>query len=181
MTPFLLSAPKKVRNLCIIIDSDLNFNNYVKSITKSAYYNQKNIARLQGCMSTQELEKLIHAFTSSRLDYCNDLFSGLSKKALRQLQLIQSAAARVLTKTNKAKHITVILRSLRWQSVIELTLSCCWLSINHFMSLGLNTFLTCFFHMNPQALRSSRTGQITVPRVRIKHGEAAFCYFAVHG
>lgn len=57
-------------------------------------------------MSRQDLEKLIHAFIFSRLDYCNGVFTGLPKQAIRQLQLIQNAAARVLTKTKKREHIT---------------------------------------------------------------------------
>ena len=52
-------------------------------------------------MSKQDHEKLIHAFISSRLDYCNGLLTGLSKGAVRKLQLVQNAAARVLTKTKK--------------------------------------------------------------------------------
>ncbi|KAF7654215.1 hypothetical protein LDENG_00072590, partial [Lucifuga dentata] len=40
---------------------------------------------------------------------CNSLFTGLSKQGLRQLQLIQNPAARVLTKTRKYDHITPVL------------------------------------------------------------------------
>jgi len=64
---------------------------------KSAYYHLKNIARIRCFVSSQDLEKRVHAFTS-RVDYCNGLLIGLPKKT-RQLQLIQNAAARILSRT----------------------------------------------------------------------------------
>ena len=58
----------------------LNFNSHMKAITKSAFYHLKNIAKLRGFMSKDDLEKRIHAFISRRVDYCNGLFTGLHKK-----------------------------------------------------------------------------------------------------
>uniref|UniRef100_A0A3Q3LSB9 Reverse transcriptase domain-containing protein n=1 Tax=Mastacembelus armatus TaxID=205130 RepID=A0A3Q3LSB9_9TELE len=107
-----LKFKNQVGNLGVIMDSDLNFNSHIKSITSSAFYHLKNIARIKGIMSKPDLERLIHAFISSRLDYCNGLFTGLSKRAVRQLQYIQNAAARVLTRNRKYNHITPVLRSL---------------------------------------------------------------------
>ena len=42
------------------------------------------------------LEKLVHAFISGKLAYYNGLFTCVSKKAIRQIQLIQNVAVRVL-------------------------------------------------------------------------------------
>ncbi|XP_076607191.1 uncharacterized protein LOC143333136 [Chaetodon auriga] len=114
-----LTTTDKARNLGVIIDSDLNFNNHLKLMTKSAYYHLKNITRIKGCLSKEDMEKLVHAFIFSRLDYCNGVFTGLNKKSIRQLQLIQNAAARVLTNTRKMDHITPVLRSLHWLPVSQ--------------------------------------------------------------
>ena len=73
-----LTATSQARSLGVIIDSDLNFNKHLKLITKSAYYHLKNIARFKGFLSKQDIEKLIHAFIFSRLDYCNGVFTGLN-------------------------------------------------------------------------------------------------------
>ena len=127
----MLKTTNQARNLGVIMDSDLNFNSHIKTITKSAYYHLKNISRIKGLMSQQDLEKLVHAFIFSRLDYCNSVLSGLPKKSIRQLQLIQNAAARVLTNTRKVDHITPVLRSLHWLPARELSSKyCCW-SIKH--------------------------------------------------
>ena len=68
-------------------------------------------------MSKADLEMIIHAFISSRLDYCNSLFTCLDKKDLCRLQTVQNSAARLLTHTSKRAHITPVLASLHWLPV----------------------------------------------------------------
>lgn len=70
----------QVRNLGVLIDSDLTFNSHIKSVTKTAFYQLKNISRIKGFMSQIDQEKLIHAFISHRLDNCNGLLTGLHPK-----------------------------------------------------------------------------------------------------
>ncbi|KAF7641688.1 hypothetical protein LDENG_00274780, partial [Lucifuga dentata] len=80
-------------------------------------FHLSNIAKIQPILSLHDAETIIHAFVSSRLDYCNVLFYGLPNCAARSLQLVQNAAARILTKTRKFDHITPVLASLHWLPV----------------------------------------------------------------
>ncbi len=109
------TTKNQVRNLGVILETDLSFSSHVKAVTKSAYYHLKNIARIRCFVSSQDLEKLVHAFYHYMP--CNGLLTGLPKKTIRQLQLIQNAAARILTRTRKSEHITPVLRSLHWLPV----------------------------------------------------------------
>ena len=50
-------------------------------------------------LSNTAAETLIHAFITSRLDYCNSLLYGVTTKVLKKLQYVQNSAARLLTRT----------------------------------------------------------------------------------
>ncbi|KAF7655859.1 hypothetical protein LDENG_00048870 [Lucifuga dentata] len=90
----------------------LLLQSHIKSITKTAWFRLSNIAKIQPVLSLRDAETVIHAFVSSRLDYCNVLFSGLPNCVTRSLQLVQNAAVRILTKTRKFDYITPILSEL---------------------------------------------------------------------
>ncbi|XP_061907768.1 uncharacterized protein LOC133652732, partial [Entelurus aequoreus] len=107
-----------VKNLGIIFDPTLSFESHIKSVTKTAFFHLRNIAKIRSILSTSDAEIIIHAFVTSRLDYCNVLFSGLPMSSIKRLQLVQNAAARLLTKTRKFDHITPILAHLHWLSSI---------------------------------------------------------------
>ncbi len=126
------TTKNQVRNLGVILETDLSFSSHVKAVTKSAYYHLKNIARIRSFVSSQDLEKLVHAFIISRVEYCNGV---LPKKTIRQLQLIQNAAARILTRTRTSEHITPVLRSLHWLPVtFRIDFKVLLLVINHSMA-----------------------------------------------
>jgi len=68
------------------------------------------------CLLTLPIQILVHAFVSSRLDYCNALLYGVSEGLLRR-QSAQNAAARLVTGARRRDHITPILRQLHWLPV----------------------------------------------------------------
>ncbi len=47
-------------------------------------------------LPVSDAEKLVHAFVTSRLDYCNALDVGCPASSINKLQVVQKAAARVL-------------------------------------------------------------------------------------
>ncbi len=174
------TTKNQVRNLGVILETDLSFSSHVKAVTKSAYYHLKNIARIRCFVSSQDLEKLVHAFITSRVDYCNGLLTGLPKKTIRQLQLIQNAAARILTRTRKSEHITPVLRSLHWLPVtfrIDFkVLLLVYKSLNGLGPKYIADMLTKYIPNRP--LRSLGSSQLEIPRVHTKQGESAFSYYA---
>ena len=61
--------------------------------------------------------KVVHAFITSRLDYCNGLMYGIPQTLLRKLQYIENTAARIVSNTPRREHITPILKALHWLPV----------------------------------------------------------------
>lgn len=90
---------------------------HINNITKTAFFHLKNIARLRPSLSDTVAETLIHAFITSRLDYCNSVLVGLPASSLKKLQYVQNLAARVLTHTRSREHITSRLKELHWLPV----------------------------------------------------------------
>uniref|UniRef100_A0A8C1X0A8 Reverse transcriptase domain-containing protein n=1 Tax=Cyprinus carpio TaxID=7962 RepID=A0A8C1X0A8_CYPCA len=174
------TTKNQVRNLGVILETDLGFSSHVKAVTKSAYYYLKNIVRIRCFFSIQDLEKLVHAFITSREDYCNGLLTGLPKKTIRQLQLIQNAAVRILTRTRKSEHITPVLRSLQWLPVtFRIDFKVPLLVYKSLNDLGPKYIAVMFTEYKPNsALRSLGLSQLEIPRIYTKHGESAFSYYA---
>ncbi len=51
------TTKNQVRNLGVILETDLSFSSHVKAVTKSAYYHLKNIARIRCFVSSQDFDK----------------------------------------------------------------------------------------------------------------------------
>ena len=108
-----------VRNLGFYLDSNCTFYSHISSVCKSASFALYRIGRIRRFLDRTSTERLIHAFITSRLDYCNSLLLNLPTTLLHRLQLIQNAAARLTSRTRKAEHITPILFSLHWLPVAQ--------------------------------------------------------------
>ncbi len=65
-------------------------------------------------LSMSNAEMLLHAFMTSRLDYCNALLGGCTSGLINKLQMVKNAAARVRTRTRKYDHISPVMSTQHW-------------------------------------------------------------------
>ena len=179
--PFNTSATTQVRNLGATLDSTLSMEQHVNVTCKTAFYHLRNIARVRKYLDKSTTEKVVHAFVSSRLDYCNSLLYGISSELISRLQRVQNMAARIITGTKKYDHITPVLHSLHWLPIkkrIEYKIFLIIFKCLHKMSpFYLSNLLVPY---EPQKrLRSASKGLLHVPRSRLKtFGDHAFSHFA---
>jgi len=78
-------------------------------------------------MTSDTAKTFVHAFISSRLDYCNSLLYGVGDGLLKKLQAVQNAASRIVTGAKTFDHITPVLRDLRWLPVRQRIKGTNWL------------------------------------------------------
>uniref|UniRef100_A0A3B3HFP9 Reverse transcriptase domain-containing protein n=1 Tax=Oryzias latipes TaxID=8090 RepID=A0A3B3HFP9_ORYLA len=114
-----LSSSPVSRNLGFLFDTNLSLEQHVNQITRSACFHLKNIARLRSSLSFAAAETLIHAFITSRLDYCNSILLGTPSRIINKMQYIQNSAARLLTHTSSREHITPVLQDLHWLPIAQ--------------------------------------------------------------
>ncbi len=125
------------------------------------------------------LGMLIHAFMTSMLDYCNALFGGCSARLINKPQMVQNAAARVLTRTRKYEHISSVLSTLYWlpikQHIDFKILLITYKALNGLAPQYLSELLSHYSPSRP--LHSQNSGHLIIPRIsKSTAGGRSFSY-----
>ena len=92
---------------------------HVNEVCRKASAALWRIGKIRSLLDQKTTERLIHAFVTSRLDYCNSLLFGRNDCLLSRLQLILNSAKRLVTLSRKFDHITPILADFHWLPVSE--------------------------------------------------------------
>ena len=104
-------------NLGTIWDSEMSMERQVNSICKSGFFQLRKIAQLRKYLDNDATEIIVHAFVSSRIDYCNSLLNGVPRYLTDRVQRLQNAAVRMVCRLGKFDHVTQSLISLHWLPV----------------------------------------------------------------
>ena len=122
------------------------------------------------------LATLIHAFVTSRIDYCNSLLAAVPKYTTDKLQRVLVAAARVITSTRKYDRglSRLLHEKLHWLDVPERILFKLCVIIHHHQCLNnkapwylMDTCSSVATVPGRQRLRSARRNYLMVPRHRL--------------
>ncbi len=132
-------------------------------------------------LSMSNAEMLIHAFMTSRLDYCNAALGSCSARLINTLQMVQNAAARVLTRTRKYNHFSPVMSTLHWLPIkhrIDFKiLLITYKALNGLAPQYLSELLS--HYSPPRPLRSQNSGHLIKPGLsNSTAGGRSFFYLA---
>ena len=112
-----ISSSNNTRDLGLIIDNKLSFRNHFNSIIKVCNFQLRRLSSIIKYLNKNTAVTLVHAFITSRIDYCNSLFVNLPKKDLSRLQSIMNRAARLIFKLPPFTSTSPYLYELHWLPV----------------------------------------------------------------
>ena len=112
-----VSPVSSVGTLATWLDSHLDMSSHVTKACASVFCYLYNIRHIRKYLSRKTTERLVHAFITSRLDYCNGLLYGAPEYQIKKLQRVMNASAPLVYRAPKYCHITPLLRELLWLPV----------------------------------------------------------------
>jgi hypothetical protein len=152
----IISPSSTVKSLGVILDSSLSMQNQVHAVCRSAMCHLRNLSRIRRHLTKDITETLVHAFISTRIDYCNSLLYNVTGVLLRKMQLLLNTAARIVSLTSKFSHITPVLIGLHWLPIEHRILYKIALFVYKCLNLKAPPYLSAAISQ-PKSLLSSRS------------------------
>ena len=112
-----ISFSSNVVNLGVILDESLDFVDNIKNCRKNSFFILRNFSHIRNNFTNSGFESLVHAFVTSRIDYCNSLYANIPKSTLKFLESVQNYAARLVCRRSLFCHIKPVLKELHWLPV----------------------------------------------------------------
>ena len=170
-----------VRDLGVVFDSTLAMTDHVSNTVRSCFYHLRNLSRIRPCLTDTALVTAIHAFVTSRLDYCNALLSGVPLKLVSRLQRVQNAAAKLVKRARKFDHVSPLLQQLHWLPIknrIVFKILCLTFKALHNGTPSYLADILEYYHPS-RNLRSSHHKLLSIPHTNLKNaGERSFAHTA---
>ena len=74
----ILRSSETARNLGVTIDQLMTFDAHARACSRSCFSQLRRIRQIRRFIDDRSLRLLVHAFVTSRLDYCNGLLANCS-------------------------------------------------------------------------------------------------------
>ena len=99
---------KTARDLGVILDSSLTFNDHVIATVSSCMSRLSQINRVKHCFDKHTLIIKINALVFSKLFYCFTVWSKTSEAKLSKIQAVQNYTCRIVSGARKYDHVTLL-------------------------------------------------------------------------
>ena len=80
-----IPVSSSARNLGFIFDSDMSFTDQINSLSKSCHFHIRDIRHIRHLLPLSAATALANSLVSSKLDYCNSLYNGISQANLNKI------------------------------------------------------------------------------------------------
>ena len=90
----MITQSSKVRDLGVIFDQFLNFDDHITAICRSTHFHIRNIGKIRNLLLYNACSTIIHALISCPLDYCNSILYNVPRSKTDRLQRLQNQCAR---------------------------------------------------------------------------------------
>src|SRR6218665_2367626 len=166
------------QDLGLTLDQQLTFAPHINRLCRDCYYQLRQLRVISRCLTSTATATFVHAFVTSRLDYCSTLYVGLPAVRLGCLERAIRTAACLIGGIHRTGHVSAyMLDVLRWLPLQQRTIfrigAMVWRRI-----LGLApAYLRDLCHPTPgtrgcSSLRSSEQGLLFVPFARTSTTQA---------
>jgi len=98
-----VDASQHVRVLGVHLSSDLSLDKHVSSVSATCFH-LCQLRHIRRSLDADSAATLLHAFVTSRVDYCNAYLAVAPRTTTDRLQRVLNAAARVISDTRKFDH-----------------------------------------------------------------------------
>ena len=149
----------------------------------ASYAQLKTLSHIKKCFNKKSLEKIIHAYVTTRLDFCNSLYYGINDRILSKLQCLQNSCARFLVNLHRYAHVTPLLKQLHWLPVKErIVFKILVMTFKCLHDPDYPSYMCDFISMNAPVHRPIRTVNsclVNVPFTRVSYVQnTAFNHYA---
>lgn len=153
----------------------------VNATVKAAFYHVRQLGQIRRFLTDKSAASVVHAFITSRIDYCNSLYLNLPSVLLDKLQRVLNIAARMVSRAPCHSHITPVLQDLHWlpvpQRIQYKVMLLTFKALHGLVPTYLSDMLERRRHT--RCLRPGSNLLLKVPPARLKtYGERTFCYGA---
>ena len=167
-------------DLGVQLDSELKMSSHVQYITRTCYYQLRQLRSIRRSLSADVAKSLVRALILTRMDYCNSALYGAPSVVLSRLQSVLNASAKLIARRSKYDHISAFIRDdLHWLPITErIEYKLCLQTYKCLHGVSPNYLEV---HCRPlcnnsgrRNLRSAASGQLLVPATKTSYGARSF-------
>ena len=168
----LFTFSSVVRDLGVTLDCELTFIPHLNLLSRNCFYQLRQLRTVARSLTFSSASTLVHAFVTSRLDYCSLLYAGLPGIRLGCLDRVMRSAARLVGHISKYEPVSgYMLTVLHWlppqQRITYRLAALIWRCLLGLAPVYLRELCcTTLSAGGSRSLRSSEQGLLQVPFAR---------------